>query len=223
MADAKQFDADQHAFWNGHGGRTWVARQQHTDITLAPVSEALLACAAPHAGERVLDVGCGAARQPRLRARRRTTGRVAALDISARCFRGRTRAARAAYQCRLGAGRRRVSSADEFELLVSHFGVMFFGDPVAGSPTCARREPRGAMAFVCWRDYRKPVDGDTAASGLSSCARTPEAQSDFPGMFAFAIHGASPTYSPRPVGQHHASVTQRRHRHRRRPRARGGG
>jgi 2-polyprenyl-3-methyl-5-hydroxy-6-metoxy-1,4-benzoquinol methylase len=59
MADAEQFNADQLAFWNGPGGHIWVARQEHTDITLALVSEALLALAAPRAGERVLDIGCG--------------------------------------------------------------------------------------------------------------------------------------------------------------------
>jgi precorrin-6B methylase 2 len=35
-----------------------VARQEHTDITLTPVTEALLAFAAPRPGERVLDIGC---------------------------------------------------------------------------------------------------------------------------------------------------------------------
>ena len=43
MADPEQINADQRTFWNGQGGRTWVARQEHTDITLASVSEALLA------------------------------------------------------------------------------------------------------------------------------------------------------------------------------------
>ena len=57
MADPEQINADQRAFWNGQGGRTWVARQEHTDITLAPVSEALLALAAARPGEQVLDVG----------------------------------------------------------------------------------------------------------------------------------------------------------------------
>ena len=36
-----------------------MARQEHTDITLTPVTEALLAFAAPRPGERVLDIGCG--------------------------------------------------------------------------------------------------------------------------------------------------------------------
>ena len=56
MADPEQINADQLAFWNGPGGHTWVARQEHTDITLAPMTEALLAFAAPRPGERVLDI-----------------------------------------------------------------------------------------------------------------------------------------------------------------------
>jgi trans-aconitate methyltransferase len=59
VIDPEQINADQLAFWNGQGGHTWVARQEHTDITLAPMTEALLAFAAPRPGERVLDIGCG--------------------------------------------------------------------------------------------------------------------------------------------------------------------
>ena len=44
------------AFWNGKGGDIWVARQAHTDITLAPVTDALLAFAA-RAGRKPVDGG----------------------------------------------------------------------------------------------------------------------------------------------------------------------
>ena len=59
MAAPEEINADMLAFWNGKGGDIWVARQEHTDITLAPVTDALLAFAAPRAGERVVDIGCG--------------------------------------------------------------------------------------------------------------------------------------------------------------------
>jgi hypothetical protein len=35
MADSGQFNADQLAFWNGPGGRSWVEQQKHADITIA--------------------------------------------------------------------------------------------------------------------------------------------------------------------------------------------
>src|SRR5271170_5789181 len=83
MAAAEEINADMLAFWNGQGGHTWVARQAHTDTTLAPVTEALLARAAPRIGERVLDVGCGCG-GPTLDFARAVgpAGRVVALDIS---------------------------------------------------------------------------------------------------------------------------------------------
>jgi len=56
---AEEINADMLAFGNGKGGQTGVARQEHADITLAPVTDALLAFAVPRAGERVVDIGCG--------------------------------------------------------------------------------------------------------------------------------------------------------------------
>jgi hypothetical protein len=34
MAAPAEINAEMLAFWNGKGGHTWVARQEHTDITL---------------------------------------------------------------------------------------------------------------------------------------------------------------------------------------------
>jgi hypothetical protein len=62
MASPEEINADMLAFWNGNGGDIWVARQEHTDITLAPVTNALLVYTAPRAGERVVDIGCVVAR-----------------------------------------------------------------------------------------------------------------------------------------------------------------
>src|SRR5689334_8777649 len=59
IATPEEINADMFAFWNGNGGHTWVARQGHTDITLTPVTDALLGFAAPRPGERVVDIGCG--------------------------------------------------------------------------------------------------------------------------------------------------------------------
>ena len=83
MAAPEEINADMLAFWNGKGGDIWVARQEHTDITLGPVTDALLVFAAPRAGERVVDIGCGCG-APTLEFARAAgpSGRVAGLDIS---------------------------------------------------------------------------------------------------------------------------------------------
>jgi hypothetical protein len=68
MATPEEINADMFAFWNGKGGSTWVARQEHTDITLTPVTDALLGFAAPRTGERVRRAHAGvcARRRPLL-------------------------------------------------------------------------------------------------------------------------------------------------------------
>ena len=83
MVAPEEINADMLAFWNGKGGDTWVARQEHTDTTLTPVTDALLAFAAPCAGERVVDIGCGCG-APTLEFARAVgpSGRVVGLDIS---------------------------------------------------------------------------------------------------------------------------------------------
>ena len=134
MAAPQEINADMLAFWNGNGGHTWVARQEHTDITLAPAMDALLAFAAPRPGERVVDIGCGCG-APTLEFARAVgpSGRVAALDISASMLaegRARAKAAGLANIDWVQADAA-TTALDGFDLLASRFGVMFFGDPVA--------------------------------------------------------------------------------------------
>ncbi len=83
MSNAAMINADMLSFWNGQGGRTWAARQAHTDSILAPVTDALVSFAAPRAGETVLDVGCGCG-APTLEFARAVgrSGRVVGMDIS---------------------------------------------------------------------------------------------------------------------------------------------
>jgi ubiquinone/menaquinone biosynthesis C-methylase UbiE len=155
MADPEQFNSDQLAFWNGLGGHTWVARQEHTDITLAPVSEALLALAAPRAGERVLDVGCGCGVSTlELACAVGPAGHVAALDISAPMLAEGQARAKAAGIANVDWQQADAAMAalDGFDLLASNFGVMFFGDPVAAfAHMRSAARPGARMAFVCWR------------------------------------------------------------------------
>jgi SAM-dependent methyltransferase len=191
MPTPEQINADQLAFWNGLGGQTWVARQKHTDITLAPVSEALLALAVPRVGERVLDVGCGCGASTLDIARAvGPKGHVAAFDISGPMLaEGQSRAKAAGIT---NIDWRQVDPAmatlDGYDLLVSNFGVMFFGDPVAAfAHMRGAASPGARMAFVCWRPLSEnpwmTVPMDAVSPHLPPRAKAvPHA----PGMFAFA-------------------------------------
>jgi SAM-dependent methyltransferase len=191
MSTAEEVNADQLAFWNGVGGRTWVERQAHTDITLTRVSDALLAFAAPRVGERVLDVGCGCGATTLDVARAvGPTGRVVAVDISAPMLdEGRRRAALA------GVGNvdwRREDPAtaelEGFDLLISAFGLMFFGDPVAAFAHMRRAaEPGARMAFVSWRALAEnPWIGVPMQAAAAHLPPRPKPNPRAPGMFGFA-------------------------------------
>jgi len=194
MPDPKDINADQLAFWNGIGGRTWVARQQHTDITLAPVTEALLAFAAPRAGDRVLDVGCGCGTYTLDLARAvGAAGRVAAMDISGPMLVEGEARARAAGIDNIDWLKADPATAalDQFDLLTSAFGAMFFGDPVAAFTHMRQAANPGArMAFVSWRSLdenlwmRVPMQ-----AVLPHLPPRPKAAPHGPGMFAFADPG----------------------------------
>ncbi len=191
MADPKQFNADQLAFWNGPGGHTWVARQAHTDSTLAPVTEALLAFAAPRTNERVLDVGCGCGAGTLEFARAvRPSGRVAALDISGPMLAEAEVRAEAAGITNVAWRQADAATAalDGFDLLTSNFGLMFFGDPVAAFAHMLRAANPGArMAFVCWRSLAENPWIEVPMRAVSPhIPPRPKGDPRAPGMFAFA-------------------------------------
>ena len=191
MADPEQTNADQLAFWNGQGGHIWVARQAHTDIILAPVSQALLTLAAPRPGEQVLDIGCGCGATTLEFARAvGPAGHVAALDISGPMLaEGKARAAAAGivnidWQQADAA----TAELDRFDLMVSSFGVMFFGDTVAAFAHLRRAAKPGArMAFVCWRPLTENPWMEVPMRAVAPhVPPRPKADPQAPGMFAFA-------------------------------------
>ena len=160
MATPEEINADMLTFWNGKGGDTWAARQEHTDITLTPVTDALLAFAAPRAGERVVDIGCGCG-APTLEFARAVgpSGRVVGLDISGPMLAEAERRASAAGIANVDWRQADPATAalDEYDLLTSAFGVMFFGDGVAAF-TNMRRLPGGISPPGAPRTVREPLD-----------------------------------------------------------------
>ncbi|SNS75622.1 class I SAM-dependent methyltransferase [Sphingopyxis indica] len=147
--------AYQVADWNGRNGEQWVANQARLDQMLAVFGDAAIAAAAPAAGDRVLDVGCGAGTTSiALAARVGSRGRVLGVDISEPLIRhARSRApAGTPLTFELADAGRTALPAQSFDLLFSRFGTMFFDDPAAAFAHMRRAlRPGGRLAFVCWR------------------------------------------------------------------------
>ncbi len=194
MAAPDDINADMLAFWNGSGGHTWVVRQEQTDITLAPATDALLGFAAPLAGERVADIGCGCG-APTLEFARVVgpSGRVTGLDISAPMLAEAERRANAAGIANIFWRQADPAAAalEEYDLLTSAFGVMFFGDRVAAFTNMRRgAAPNARMALLCWRTLAEnPWMGVPMSAVAQHLPPRPKPVPNAPGMFAFADPG----------------------------------
>lgn len=191
MSDAATINADMLSFWNGQGGQTWVVRQAHTDATLAPVTQALLTFAQPREGERVLDIGCGCG-APTIEFARAVglDGRVVGFDISGPML--AEAAARSTSAEIANVEWRQADPAtaqlEPFDLLVSAFGVMFFGDMVAAFANMRRSANPGArMALVCWRGLAENPWMEVPMNAVAQhLPPRPKGTPNSPGMFAFA-------------------------------------
>ncbi len=75
-----------------------------------------------------------------------------------------------------------------FDLLISRFGVMFFGDPPAAFANLRRAlRPGGRLVFVCWRGIgENPWMQVPLHAAYAHVPRLPKPEPGAPGPFAFA-------------------------------------
>jgi SAM-dependent methyltransferase len=187
MSDAP--NAQQVAYWNEQAGPTWAAEQAALDRQLAPLGHRVMAELDLAAGERVLDVGCGAGETSLELAAQ--GAEVLGVDISRPLLEVARRRAE-------GQGRVRFLEADAqahpfppgtFDAVFSRFGVMFFADPAAAFANLRRAlKPGGRLAFVCWRrpDENPFMTAPMAAALQHVAAPPPPPDPHAPGPFAFA-------------------------------------
>lgn len=188
---AKAADPGSPEYWNGEGGRRWLAHMDQTERLLEPLTQGLYAAAAVVAGESVLDVGCGGGATSRELARRTgPAGRVTGVDVSAPIL--------AVARERSGAlpnlvfetadAANAAAPARPHDVLVSRFGVMFFADPVAAFANLRHwLVPGGRVAFLCWQSLdRNPWMAVPASAAFRIVPAPPPPEPGTPGPFAFA-------------------------------------
>ena len=141
-APSQAGNADQIDYWNASAGNTWATMSDRLDKMIGPVGKAAMAALAPGHGEKVIDIGCGCGQTTLELARRvGSGGQVLGVDISAPMLGvARERAAQERMeQVQFLEADAQVFAfeADAADAVFSRFGVMFFADPVAATPSLA--------------------------------------------------------------------------------------
>jgi len=153
MKSQAELAADQAAFWNGPGGKMWLASYDRIQRSIAGFGEAALAAAAAKPREKVLDVGCGTGTTTAELAHAvGPQGHVLGVDISEPLV-GAARAQKLANATfEIGDATTHPFESEAFDLVFSRFGVMFFADPVMAFKNLRRAmKASGRLVFLCWR------------------------------------------------------------------------
>lgn len=169
--------------WDGDKGGNWVQYEDRYEAAHRGFLPALFEAAAIGATDRVLDVGCGCGATTRQAARAASSGHALGLDLSSPMLERARECARleGLENVRLVRGDAQVFPFERasFDVVISRFGVMFFGDPVAAfSNVASSLRPGGGLAWLCWppvpetgwaaaiidalragRDLTRPTDG----------------------------------------------------------------
>jgi len=191
MTPSQAFNQEQRERWNGIDGEFWVSHQDRLDRTLSPVTEPLLAFAAPRAGSTVMDVGCGCGVTTIELARAvGPAGRVVAVDVSAPMLGLAKERLRpfANATCLLGDAAELPLRDLGAELIVSRFGVMFFGDAVAAFTNLRTGLASGGrLRFACWRPVgENPWLQIPLHATYEHVPRLPKPAPEEPGPFSFS-------------------------------------
>jgi SAM-dependent methyltransferase len=128
-------NTEQAAAWNGDDGRDWIDNEEKYNAAVRRHTQVLFGRAPISDATNVLDIGCGCGETTRLAAQRAPNGSAFGIDISKGMI------ARAADRARTeGIANVEFAQGDAqvyrfrpsaYDVAISRFGAMFFGDPEA--------------------------------------------------------------------------------------------
>jgi SAM-dependent methyltransferase len=146
------------------------------DAELRLQNDALRRACKVQRNDRVLDIGCGAGQTTREAARIAEAGTALGVDISdAMIMRARERAEAEGLRNvtfeQADAQVRRFPS-EQFDVVISRFGTMFFADPIAAFSNLRRAlRPSGRLVMMVWQNS----DSNEWSVAIQQCLASPEA------------------------------------------------
>lgn len=187
-------NTEQAEHWNsGEGVAHWIRNQARFDRMGEPFATLILDAAALRPGSQVLDVGCGWGATTLAAARLIAPGQAVGIDLSGPMLALARAGAEAA-----GLGNAVFLQGDaqvhplepaSFDTVISRFGTMFFGDPVAAFANIrSATRPAGRLVLVCWQPLADNQWLLVPGAALAEHVPPPAGygSGDGPGMFAFA-------------------------------------
>jgi SAM-dependent methyltransferase len=184
-------NVDQAAAWDGDDGDDWAEHEEQYNRTSERHTNRLFAMAGIRPTGHVLDIGCGCGDTTRRAARIATDGSALGVDLSSRMLaRARERsAAEGITNTRFERADAQVYPFEEsaFDLAISRFGVMFFGDPIAAFRNIRRAlKPGGRVAFLAWQSLANNEWIRELFGVLAAGRDLPRPQPGTSGMFGLA-------------------------------------
>jgi len=148
-------------FWNSHFGIAWANNAEATDFVFSNITHAIIQAASIAPGDRVIDLGCGSGGTSIAAANQvGPTGRVLAIDVSEPMI-NRVKARNTALKLQnlsilKGDAAVFPFKSDEYDVLVSRFGCMFFDDPKNAFRNIGSALRHGCrLALAVWRHPRE--------------------------------------------------------------------
>jgi SAM-dependent methyltransferase len=191
MTDHQQpevVNVEQAQAWDGDEGAHWAANAHVYNGAVVRHDPHLFEGAAIDVADRVLDVGCGVGVTTLEAARRASSGSATGIDLSRRMLdMGRGRAAgEGLTNVAFVHGDAQVFPFERagFDVVISRYGAMFFGDAVAAFANIgAALRPGGHLALLTWRtlpenEWLSTIRG-TLAAGRDLPLPPPDAPSPF--------------------------------------------
>jgi SAM-dependent methyltransferase len=180
--------------WDGEEGARWTEHEERYNASVHRHTPQLLAAAHISATDQVLDIGCGCGESTRRAARAATSGVALGVDLSARMIeRARERSHTEGITNILfkqADAQVYPFEGEAFDVIISRFGAMFFGSPVAAFQNIGRAlRPRGRLALLSWQEPKRNEWVMALRSALSVGRAIPEPPADAPDAFGLADPG----------------------------------
>src|SRR2546426_8772949 len=190
-AEMEIANAEQTAAWNGHEGDLWTEHADRYDRASRRHRQRFLDAGLISSSDAVLDIGCGTGKATRGAARLAAQGSALGVDLSARMLERARQQSKADGLANVSfmQADAQVHPFDEnaFDIAISCFGAMFFGNPVAAFTNIGRAlSTGGGLALLAWREVARNEWLTEFRAALAVGRRLPEPPPDAPTPFALA-------------------------------------